>query len=235
MKISAALVFLALVAGAASPCWAVESGGSELRYVVFLRPDPARKAMAMEDRQKIQDAHMANIGRLAADGVLVAAGPMEDSPVTISGIFVFKSDSLSEAQRIAALDPTVVAGRNTVDVHPWLGPAGIGTAYFMWKKENPGAKDVMASHAFCVLKRGPAWKAGSRPYGDGFVESLKRSGVLAAAGPVDDDPELLGIVIFKAASVDDARKSMAECPALKSGVIAAEFHLWWTADGILPW
>jgi hypothetical protein len=38
--------------------------------VVFLRPDPARKPLALEERQRIQDAHMANIRRMADDGVL---------------------------------------------------------------------------------------------------------------------------------------------------------------------
>jgi uncharacterized protein YciI len=210
--------------------------GTELRYVVFLRPDTARKAMALEERQHIQDAHMANIRKLADAGVLVAAGPMEDTPTTISGIFVFRADTLADARRIAAQDPTVVAGRNTVDVHPWLGPVGIGTSYFRWKKENPDAKDVMASHAFCLVRRGPAWSEGTDRYdGDGLIENLRRAGALAAAGPVEEDPDLLGIVIFKAASVEDARRSVAGDPSVKSGRIAVEFHLWWTADRILPW
>jgi uncharacterized protein YciI len=211
-------------------------GGTEPRYVVFLRPDPVRKTMPLEESQHIQDAHMANIRKLADAGVHVAAGPMEDAQTTISGIFVFRANSLAEAERIAAQDPTIVAGRNTEDVHAWLAPAGVGTSYFQWKKENPDAKDVMASHAFCMIRRGPAWSPGTDHYdGDGFIEGLRRDGALAAAGPVTDDSELLGIVIFKAASVEDARKSIAVCPGVKSGHISAEFHLGWTANRILPW
>jgi len=237
VKSFVALLLAALVAGTPTHGLAgPPPDGSELRYVVFLRPDPDRKTIPLEDRQRIMDSHMANIKKMADDGVLVAAGPMEDTPTTISGIFVFKSQSLSEALRIAAQDPTVVARRNTVDVHAWWGPAGIGTSYFRWKKENPDAKDVMASHAFCLIRRGPAWAGGNQTYDDGgFIESLRRAGALAAAGPVSDDPDLLGIVIFKAASVDDARKSMAEAPPVKSGLVAVEYHLWWTADRILPW
>jgi hypothetical protein len=59
--------------------------------------------------------------------------------------------------------------------------------------------------------------------GDGFLESLHRAGALAAAGPVNDDPYVLGIVIFKAASVDNA---VAEDALVKSGRIAVEYHLW---------
>ena len=241
MKPLASLVLAVLAAGLpahgrADPP-AVDPAGRELRYVVFLRPDPARKPLTLEERQRIQDAHMANIQRMADEGVLVAAGPMEDQPVTISGIFVFKVPSLSEARRIAGLDPTVVHGRNTVDVHPWLGPAGIGEAYFRWRKRNPGAKDAMASHAFCLVLRGPAWDGGTHPDAEHekFIASLRDAGALAAAGPVEGDPDLLGIVVFKNSSADEARKAAGQDPAVRAGRIVIEYHLWWTADGVLPW
>jgi uncharacterized protein YciI len=217
-------------AGGASP-------PAELRYVVFLRPDPARKPLPVEERQRIMSAHMANISSLARDGVLVAAGPMEDKEVTISGIFVFNSPSLAEACRVAALDPTVTAGRNTVDVHPWLGPAGIGTSYFLWKRQNPAGQDQMASHAFCIVKRGPAWIPTVPDDGEHeeFVESLRTAGKLAAAGPIEGDADMLGIVIFKGASLDDARTALEADPPVRTGELSVEYHVWWTADKILPW
>ena len=241
MKPLASLALAALAAGLPAHCRAdqpaVDPGARELRYVVFLRPDPGRKPLTLEERQSIQDAHMANIRRMADDGVLVAAGPMEDQPVTISGIFVFKAPSLAEARRIAALDPTVVHGRNTVDVHPWLGPAGIGEAYFKWKKRNPDAKDEMASHALCLVLRGPAWAGGAHPdeEHERFVASLRAAGALAAAGPVQDDPDLLGIIVFKNSSADEARRAAEQDPAVRAGRIVIEYHVWWTADRVLPW
>src|SRR5689334_8501044 len=84
-------------------------------YLAFLRPAPDRKPLEKADAERIQKAHMANIGDMAARGVLVAAGPFDDKPVTISGIFVMKADSLEEARRIAAQDPTVVEHRNVID------------------------------------------------------------------------------------------------------------------------
>jgi uncharacterized protein YciI len=237
VRILPALFLGACVVGTAAPGpVGSPAEATELRYIVFLRPDAARKAIPLEERQHIMDAHMANIRKMADDGVLVAAGPMEDTPTTISGIFVFKAESVAEAQKIAALDPTVVAGRNTVDVHVWRAPPGIGTAYFRWKKETPGAEDVMASHALCLIRRGPAWRAGKDAYDqEGFLDSLHRAGMLAAAGPIDGDPDLVGIVVFKGASVDVAKAVMAEGAWVKSGRLAVEYHLWWTADKVLPW
>src|SRR6185295_9291874 len=84
-----------------------QTSATDLYYVVFLRPNPARTRLGPEDSQRLQAAHMANINAMGASGVLVAAGPFGDTPPTISGIFIFKVASLAEARRIAALDPTV--------------------------------------------------------------------------------------------------------------------------------
>jgi uncharacterized protein YciI len=241
MRPLSALALVALGAVMAVNCRgdaaAIDAGARELRYVVFLRPDPGRKPLAPQDRHRIQDAHMANIQKMADEGVLVAAGPMDDTPVSISGIFVFKAPSLSEARRIAALDPTVVEGRNTVDVHPWWGPPGIGAAYSKWKRENPDAKVPMGAHAFCVVLRGPAWKGGSQPdmEHEEFIASLRGAGALGAAGPVDGDPEMLEILIFTTASTDEARKIEEKDPSVRDGRIVMEYHEWWSADRVLPW
>jgi uncharacterized protein YciI len=99
-------------------CASGPAGAGRAPYnLVFLRPDPARTALSVEDRRRIQAAHMANIQKLSDEGVMAAVGPMGDKTVTISGIFVLRAPSADEARRVAALDPTVVARRNTVDAH----------------------------------------------------------------------------------------------------------------------
>ena len=239
MKPLAALALgtLVLGMGAAGCSHAPAAPGvpRELRYVVFLRPNPARLPMHVEIRRAIMAAHMANIQKVADEGVLVAAGPMEDKEETIDGFFVLKAPSREEARRIAAEDPTVAGNRNTIDVHPWLGPAGIGATYFRRVKENPAAKAVMAPHALCLVLRGPAWAGPRDPEHERFVETLRASGALAAGGPTEDDPDLLGIIIFKGSSVEEARRALGGDPSVRSGRIAIDYHLWWTADGVLPW
>ncbi|HEY1793054.1 MAG TPA: YciI family protein [Opitutaceae bacterium] len=234
MRFRAALA--APLAAAAVWSFAAPGPATELRYVAFLRPDPARKRLMPEEGQGIMEAHMANIRSMADRGLLVAAGPMDDSPTTISGVFVLSTPSIGEAMRIALQDPTVTAGLNTVDVHPWQAPAGIGKAYFKWKRTDPGPGDEMAVHAFCILRHGRSWtpQPGSGSH-EAFIEVLRRAGILAAAGPVPGDAEISGIVIFKTASAQEARRSMEQDPDVASGRLAVEYHRWWTADRVLPW
>src|SRR5262249_20011425 len=124
------------------PCWLIAilacaafAQDFDTYYVIFLRPDPARQTIAQEESQKIQAAHMANIGKMAADGVLKAAGPFADENRAILGVFVMKAASLAEAKRMAEQDPTVTNHRDIVDAHTWLGPKGIGEEYAKLHRE----------------------------------------------------------------------------------------------------
>ena len=237
MRALAFLCAAALASGAARGAPAAEAAAPAPYYVVFLRPDPARLPLSKEEGRRIMGAHMANIQGMADRGILSAAGPMDDRPTTISGVFVLKSGSLDEARRIASMDPTVVGRRNTIDVHAWRGPTGIGDSYFRRVKEHPGEEAVMNLHAFCIVSRGPAWKGGAGPLAEHarFVESLRASGMLAAAGPVEGDSGLLAIVIFKTPSVVDAKTILGDDPPVRAGLISVEYHKWWTADLVLPW
>ncbi len=67
----------------------------------------------------LQTAHMDNIKNMAKAGKLVIAGPF-DNAGNYAGVFVFKVDTLEEAKALSAGDPAVIAGRLTVDVHPWM-------------------------------------------------------------------------------------------------------------------
>jgi uncharacterized protein YciI len=210
-------------------------------YVVFLRPDPARKPLTKEEGERIQKAHMANILKMAADGVMISAGPFDDTPRTISGIFVFTVDSLETAKAIAAKDPTVVEHRNTVDVHVWDGPAQLGVEYFRLHKLDPKTPENMQMHPFCIVYRGAAWEtsSGSRAAlmaeHAHYVEKLRADGKLGAAGGIAPPDDMLGLVIFKPIALEDAQKLLENDPAVKSGVLRAEYHQWWSSDHVLPW
>jgi uncharacterized protein YciI len=210
-------------------------------YVVFLRPDPARKELPKAEGERLQAAHMANIQKMGRDGVLMSAGPFDDTPVTISGIFVFKMSSLEAARALASKDPTVLAHRNTVDVHTWLGPPGIGVEYFRLHKLDPGTPENMQSHPLCLLYHGAAWeeKRSKRDQlltaHERYVDQIRSLGKLGAAGAIQAPDDLLGMVIFKPVSLQEAQRLLRADPAVQAGVLRADFHAWWSSDHVLPW
>jgi uncharacterized protein YciI len=77
-----------------------------------------------EETERLQEAHLAHIRRMFEDGVLVVAGPFTDGE-DLRGVFVFRTDTLEEAQALAAADPAVKAGRLVVDIHSWMIPSGV--------------------------------------------------------------------------------------------------------------
>lgn len=87
-------------------------------YLVLLYRGPNSTGEVTPETQRIQEAHMANIGRMADEGKLIMAGPMAEDE-KLRGIFVFRVGSLQEAQALAAEDPAVKAGRLVPEVHPW--------------------------------------------------------------------------------------------------------------------
>jgi len=95
-------------------------------YLGFLKKGPNRKEGDGEtpEVQELQKAHIANINRLAGLKKLVVAGPFGDDGA-LRGIFVFRVDSLQEAQDLAATDPMIKIGRLVLELHPWQVPEGV--------------------------------------------------------------------------------------------------------------
>lgn len=62
-----------------------------------------------EKRSQIFRGHFANMSRLAKEGKLVLAGPFVES-LPKRGLFIFKVDSLEEAEKLVKTDPAVRAG-----------------------------------------------------------------------------------------------------------------------------
>lgn len=210
---------------------------TDLYYLVFLRPSPDRKPLSQEQGQKIQADHMANIRAMAQRGVLVAAGPFGDAPPpTISGVFVFKTPSLEEARKIASADPTVVERRNEVEVYSWRGPKGIGEEYLRLHKADPKTPEEMGMHPFVLYRRGPAWsRMGEFVQGHvKHVARLRAEGKIAAAGPIEGDPDLAAVFVFRQIPEAEARRLAEEDPFVKAGVVRIESHRWWCAAHVLP-
>lgn len=91
-------------------------------YMVFLKAGPERK-QPEEEAARIQEAHLAHLGQLHADGHISLAGPFADDG-DIRGIVVFNTATAEEALTLAGQDPAVKAGRLSIEIHPWWAQKG---------------------------------------------------------------------------------------------------------------
>jgi uncharacterized protein YciI len=93
-------------------------------YMAFLKKGPRWSPEVTEETKKVQAAHRANIERLVEEGKMILAGPFLDE-WEVRGIFVYKVDSIEEAIELTKQDPAVIAGRLSLEVHPWYSAKGI--------------------------------------------------------------------------------------------------------------
>lgn len=77
-----------------------------------------------EETKKIQEGHMANINRLGKSGKLVLAGPFEGNDER-RGVFIFKVNTMDEAQDLTGTDPAVIAGRLKIKLYRWSVAKGM--------------------------------------------------------------------------------------------------------------
>ena len=92
-------------------------------YVYLLKKGPAWSPDETPEIDALQEAHLANLGRLGEMGKLVLNGPLLDSFATsgeIRGIGVLKANSLAEAQELISTDPMVKVGRLIFEMHAWM-------------------------------------------------------------------------------------------------------------------
>jgi uncharacterized protein len=97
--------------------------GMRVYVMAFLKKGPNRGQDSLE-AARLQEAHMANIRRMAEEGTLVLAGPFMDDG-DLRGIYVFCVSSVDEARKLTESDPAVKAGRLAMELHPWYGSAAL--------------------------------------------------------------------------------------------------------------
>ena len=88
------------------------------QFAYLVRPafDQAFMAAAGERERAIVDAHWGYLVRLHREGTLVFAGRCFDGPF---GIIVLSAPDEAEARRIMVSDPSVVAGLQSAELHPF--------------------------------------------------------------------------------------------------------------------
>jgi len=76
------------------------------------------------ERTEMFKGHFANMSRLAAEGKLVQAGPL-DGVDGWRGLFVFATPDIEEAKKLVATDPVVVKGEMVPEFHKYYGSAAL--------------------------------------------------------------------------------------------------------------
>jgi uncharacterized protein YciI len=200
-------------------------------FVLLNRPANAPQ-LSKEAGERLQEEHMANIRKMAAEHKLVIAGPfMEDT--ALRGIFVFHAGSAAQAQDWANSDPAVKAGRLSPEIHgPWLIDASA--------IQPPSTPEGMEQYTLVLMKRADKWNPDTPGFMDvlkqhrAFVEQLTAQGNVAVAGafPLNDQGELRAVAIFRVGT-EQTSALLKDDPAGKAGLLKPEIHPWATGKGVL--
>ncbi len=97
--------------------------GMKQYVIAFLKRGP-NQDQSEEEVQRLQRAHMDNIGKLAEQRKLVVAGPFMDD-TELRGIYIFDVKTVEEAEELTKSDPAIKAGRLVMELHPWYGSAAL--------------------------------------------------------------------------------------------------------------
>lgn len=94
------------------------------KYVIaFLKRGPNR-SLDKDSAASLQNAHMANIGKMAEAGKLVLAGPFYGND-DLRGLYVFNVQSIAEAEALTNTDPAIIAGSLEMELKEWYGSAAL--------------------------------------------------------------------------------------------------------------
>lgn len=94
------------------------------QYVLVILKTGPTPLPAGEKRDAMFKGHFANIQRLAAEGKLAYAGPL-DGKNGWRGLFVFAVSSIEEAKKLAETDPVIINGEMIAEYHEHYGSAAL--------------------------------------------------------------------------------------------------------------
>jgi uncharacterized protein YciI len=78
-------------------------------------------ALTAAEASALQDAHLGHLAQLHDDGLLLAAGPLDDP--RLRGLCVFRGPA-ADVRPLVEADPAVRAGRLRAEVLTWWVPSG---------------------------------------------------------------------------------------------------------------
>ena len=96
---------------------------------------------------------------------------------------------------------------------------------------------TMKKYFLCLLKKGPNRAQDSLQAAEiqkghmDHISRLAKDGKISMAGPMGDNGEIRGILIFNTATLEEAERLQSEDPAVRAGRLVMEIHPWWAARG----
>ena len=100
--------------------------GMKTYMFVILKTGPNK----IEDKKVVDSlfkGHMENIGRLAASGKLIVAGPFVKNDKNYRGLFILNAKTIEEANALLETDPTIREKVLVAEVFQWYGSAALPT------------------------------------------------------------------------------------------------------------
>jgi uncharacterized protein len=203
--------------------------------LVLLRSASGKPQPSPAEQQQLSKEHLDGLADLNRKRVNLLYGPLLDTG-ELRGIAVLDVPTADAARAAFANDAYVKRGLMTVDVKPWMAPKGWFHEPAGYDVSNPANLEQLVLGFLVSGPNRTQSEAAAQDIQKGhlaYMESLAKQGKLVAAGPFLDDGAWRGIVIYRVASVDEAKELAAGDPAVKAGRLALEAHPWMTLRGIL--
>lgn len=108
---------------AKAQAWGANEQGLRAYTFVLLKTGP-RRVPDGPARDEMFKGHFANMARLAKEGLLVYAGPL-DGVEGLRGLFIFATSDLDTARRAVDTDPVIVNGEMVAELHKHFGSAAL--------------------------------------------------------------------------------------------------------------
>jgi len=211
-------------------CRSTEAAPERESYVVaFLVSGPKVKEKSPEERQTVQAAHMANIGKLVEENKMVIAGPFgRPSPdESMRGIFVFDTEDVARAREWTETDPAVQAGVLGMELSRLRTETRLRRALEMYRESlakaggTPG-KDEMRAYAVVLAKKGERARQAMGPVRD--------AGKIVFEGDLDDSPRGAYLAVLEASGEEETKALLAP---IEAGMGEHTVFPWWATVTLL--
>lgn len=220
--------FLALFV--ALPAAAAAQPQLETYQLLLFEKGPNRPETMPPGGDELHKQHLAYFGRLQAEGKVVVLGPFGGGG-DLRGAAIVKVDGADAAKAVFADDPSIKAGRLVLEpMVLWSAPSNFGAL-----EANGGTEQLYFGFLVSGPNRSqdPAAAKTLQAEHLAYMDGRHKEGTLRAAGPIGEGGEhRRGIVVYRAASLDEARALAEGDPAVKAGRLAVELHPWTVPKGV---